>query len=75
MVEHRGLADLVSLGRRREFAAAELSRVLASTSLSFDVSVFEIFGAAGVRAGAVVVVRNLLALAGRGRRSRSRGAD
>jgi nonribosomal peptide synthetase DhbF len=43
----------------------ELARVLASTSLSFDVSVFEIFGtlAAG---GCLEVVPNLLALAERG---------
>ena len=43
------------------FSAAELSRVLAAASLSFDVSVFEIFGtlAAG---GSIDIVPNLLAL-------------
>jgi acyl-CoA synthetase (AMP-forming)/AMP-acid ligase II/acyl carrier protein len=63
MVEHAGVVSLAC------WAAAafgdELSRVLASTSLSFDVSVFEIFGtlAAG---GCLEVVPNLLALAERG---------
>jgi amino acid adenylation domain-containing protein len=63
MVEHAGVVSLAY------WAAAafgdELSRVLASTSLSFDVSVFEIFGtlAAG---GCLEVVPNLLALAERG---------
>ncbi len=63
VVEHGGVVSLAC------WAAAvfggELSRVLASTSLSFDVSVFEMFGtlAAG---GCLEVVPNLLALAERG---------
>ena len=42
VVEHRSVVGLLSWARA-EFPAAELARVLASTSLSFDVSVFEIF--------------------------------
>src|SRR5579859_6713757 len=61
VVEHRGVASLVSWASA-EFGAAELSRVLASTSLSFDVSVFEIF-APLVWGGCVEVVGSLLALA------------
>jgi amino acid adenylation domain-containing protein len=64
MVEHAGAVSLACWAAE-VFGAAELSRVLASTSLSFDVSVFEIFGtlAAG---GCLEVVANLLALAERG---------
>ena len=51
-------------GRRTVFGR-ELSRVLASTSLSFDVSVFEIFGTL-TAGGCLEVVPNLLALAERG---------
>src|SRR5579859_4001454 len=61
VIEHRGVASLVSWARA-EFGAGELSRVLASTSLSFDVSVFEIF-APLVCGGCVEVVGSLLALA------------
>ncbi|HXL94453.1 MAG TPA: amino acid adenylation domain-containing protein, partial [Streptosporangiaceae bacterium] len=43
------------------FSAAELSRVLASTSLSFDVSVFEIFGTL-TAGGSIEIVPNVLAL-------------
>src|SRR5262249_22592238 len=43
VVEHAGAASLACWAAAA-FPAAELSRVLASTSLSFDVSVFEIFG-------------------------------
>jgi amino acid adenylation domain-containing protein len=43
------------------FSAAELSRVLAAASLSFDVSVFEIFGTL-VAGGSIDIVPNLLAL-------------
>ncbi len=46
------------------FGEARLSRVLASTSLNFDVSVFEIF-APLVSGGSIDIVRNLLALADR----------
>ncbi len=63
MVEHAGVVSLAC------WAAAafggELSRVLASTSLSFDVSVFEIFGTL-TAGGCLEVVPNLLALAERG---------
>jgi amino acid adenylation domain-containing protein len=62
VVEHRSLADLVSwVGV--QFSAGELSRSLASTSLSFDFSVFEIL-APLAWGGCVEVVRNVLALAG-----------
>lgn len=63
VVEHAGVANLLAW-ERGEFAGGELARVLASTSLSFDVSVFEMFGplASG---GSIEVVENLLALADR----------
>ena len=61
VIEHRGVVSLVSWARA-EFPAAELARVLASTSLSFDVSVFEIF-APLVCGGTVEIVSSLLALA------------
>ena len=61
VVEHRSLTDLVSwVGV--QFSAAELSRVLASTSLSFDFSVFEVL-APLAWGGAVEIARNVLALA------------
>jgi amino acid adenylation domain-containing protein len=46
---------------RREFSAAELQRVVATTSVSFDLSVFEIF-APLVSGGEVVLVRDALAI-------------
>jgi amino acid adenylation domain-containing protein len=61
VVEHRSLTDLVSWVSV-QFSAGELSRTLASTSLSFDFSVFEIL-APLAWGGAVEVVRNVLALA------------
>src|SRR5579859_6322214 len=61
VIEHRGVVGLMSWAMA-EFGAVELSRVLASTSLSFDVSVFEIF-APLVWGGCVEVVSSLLALA------------
>jgi non-ribosomal peptide synthetase component E (peptide arylation enzyme)/acyl carrier protein len=64
MVEHAGAVSLACWAAAA-FPAAELSRVLASTSLSFDVSVFEIFGTL-TAGGCLEVVPNLLALAGRG---------
>jgi len=64
VVEHRSVAGLLCWAGA-EFSAGELSRVLASTSLSFDVSVFEIF-APLVCGGSIEVVRDLLALAGGG---------
>jgi amino acid adenylation domain-containing protein len=60
VIEHRGVVGLVSWARA-EFGAAELSRVLASTSLSFDVSVFEIFTPL-TAGGCIEIVPNLLAL-------------
>jgi amino acid adenylation domain-containing protein len=62
VIEHRGVVGLLSWARA-EFPAAELARVLASTSLSFDVSVFEMF-APLVCGGCVEVVSSVLALAG-----------
>ena len=61
VVEHRNLAGLLCWARA-EFTAAELAKVLASTSLSFDVSVFEIFTPL-ICGGSIEVVRDLLALA------------
>jgi len=71
MVEHAGVVSLASWAA--EVFGPELSRVLASTSLSFDVSVFEVFGtlAAG---GCLDVVANLLALAERGEAGPWRGS-
>lgn len=42
VIEHRSVIKLLAWARA-EFTAADLATVLASTSLSFDVSVFEIF--------------------------------
>ena len=61
VVEHRGVVGLVCWARA-EFPAEELARVLASTSLSFDVSVFEIF-APLVSGGSAEIVSSLLTLA------------
>ena len=61
VIEHRSVVGLLSWARA-EFPAAELARVLASTSLSFDVSVFEIF-APLVCGGIVEIVSSLLTLA------------
>ena len=64
VVEHRALAGL-AWWAAGEFSAEELSLVLASTSLSFDVSVFEILVPLAW-GGCVEVVTDLLALADRG---------
>ncbi len=61
LIEHRNLACLLCWARA-EFTAGELAKVLVSTSLSFDVSVFEIF-APLVSGGSIEVVKDLLALA------------
>ncbi|MFF5307667.1 amino acid adenylation domain-containing protein [Streptomyces sp. NPDC013161] len=61
LVEHRSVAGLLTWAGAT-FGADEFSRVLASTSLNFDVSVFEIFGPL-VSGGSVEIVRDLLALA------------
>ena len=60
LVEHRNVVNLMvwavsSIGSER------LSRVLASTSLNFDVSVFEMFGSLAC-GGCVEVVRDILVL-------------
>ncbi len=61
VIAHRSVADL-AVWAGSEFGAAGLSHVVASTSLSFDVSVFEIFCPLTV-GGTVEVVRDVLALA------------
>ncbi|WP_436844325.1 amino acid adenylation domain-containing protein, partial [Streptomyces canus] len=61
LVEHGSVVNLLSWASE-EFSGEELSRVLAATSLSFDVSVFEIF-APLVSGGSIDVVADLLALA------------
>ncbi len=61
IVSHQGLPSLLGWAAAR-FGAGELARVLASTSLSFDVSVFEMFGPL-VTGGSIEVVANLLVLA------------
>ncbi|MBK1783695.1 non-ribosomal peptide synthetase [Prauserella cavernicola] len=60
VVSHRNVAGLVSWAAA-EFGAAGLGRVLASTSLNFDVSVFEIF-APLLSGGSIELVRDLLEL-------------
>ncbi|MEU3648453.1 non-ribosomal peptide synthase/polyketide synthase [Lentzea sp. NPDC034063] len=60
VVSHRSMVDLVAWAAA-EFGATGLARVVASTSLTFDVSVFEIFGPLAV-GGTVEIVRDLLAL-------------
>ncbi|MEU1588447.1 amino acid adenylation domain-containing protein [Micromonospora sp. NPDC005710] len=65
VVEHRSLANLVGWAVDR-FGAEDFARVLASTSLSFDVSVFELFGPLAC-GGSVEIVADLLALAERDR--------
>jgi nonribosomal peptide synthetase DhbF len=72
MVEHAGAVSLARWAAAA-FPAAELSRVLASTSLSFDVSVFEMFGTL-TSGGCIEVVPNLLALAERGTAGPWRGS-
>jgi amino acid adenylation domain-containing protein len=60
MIEHRSVTGLLSWARA-EFTAEELAKVLASTSLSFDVSVFELFTPL-TAGGSIEIVPNLLAL-------------
>ncbi|MGD0068388.1 MAG: amino acid adenylation domain-containing protein, partial [Streptosporangiaceae bacterium] len=60
LVEHRAVAGLLSWAAA-EFTSEDLSRVLASTSLSFDVSVFELFTPL-VTGGSIDIVPDLLAL-------------
>jgi glyine---[glycyl-carrier protein] ligase len=61
IISHHNLANLLCWAAAR-FTAGELARVLASTSLSFDVSVFEMFGPL-VTGGSIEIVADLLALA------------
>ena len=61
VVSHQSVVNLV-VWAVSSFGCARLSRVLASTSLNFDVSVFEMLGPLAC-GGSVEVVRNLLALA------------
>ncbi len=59
-IEHRSAVAMV-LWARREFSDFELSGVLASTSITFDMSVFEIF-APLAWGGTVILAENALAL-------------
>ncbi|MGH3804336.1 MAG: AMP-binding protein, partial [Pseudonocardiaceae bacterium] len=61
VVAHHSVADLV-MWAASEFGVAGLSRVVVSTSLNFDVSVFEIFSPL-VAGGSIDVVDDVLALA------------
>ncbi|MFF7192052.1 amino acid adenylation domain-containing protein, partial [Streptomyces sp. NPDC008222] len=60
VVEHRSVVNLLAWADRR-FQFGRLSRVVASTSLNFDVSVFEVFGPL-VAGGRIEVVQDLLSL-------------
>ncbi len=60
MIEHRATVALIHWAQRY-FDRDELQSVLASTSLSFDLSVFEMFVPLSV-GGKVVVVNNILSL-------------
>jgi len=59
-IEHRSAAALLAWAER-EFGAEELSGVLASTSITFDLSVFELFLPLA-RGGRVIVAGNALSL-------------
>ena len=59
-IEHRS-AVVLMLWSRREFSDAELSGVLASTSITFDMSVFELFAPLSW-GGTVILAENALAL-------------
>jgi len=59
-IEHRNAAAFLSW-TRRAFSAREMQGVLASTSICFDLSIFEIF-APLCRGGRVVLVENALAM-------------
>ncbi|WP_345025408.1 amino acid adenylation domain-containing protein, partial [Actinomadura keratinilytica] len=63
VVPHAGVANLAAWARR-EFGPDGLARTLFSTSLTFDVSVFEIFGPL-LCGGSLEVVRDLLSLVDR----------
>ncbi|MBB4189873.1 amino acid adenylation domain-containing protein, partial [Sinorhizobium terangae] len=61
MVEHRSTANLLHWNSGA-FARSETSRVLFSTSISFDLSVYECFGALS-QGGTLCLAENALALA------------
>ena len=60
LVSHRNAADML-IAMRENFSPSELERVLASTSITFDMSFVEIFAPLSV-GGCVVLVENLLEL-------------
>ncbi|HYO14103.1 MAG TPA: amino acid adenylation domain-containing protein, partial [Thermoanaerobaculia bacterium] len=60
-IEHRGAVALVRWSEE-VYSSAEISGVLASTSICFDLSVFELFVPLG-RGGAVILAENALELA------------
>ncbi|MFC9502551.1 amino acid adenylation domain-containing protein [Streptomyces sp. NPDC057002] len=66
-VTHRGVVELVEWAHA-EFGPERLAKVLFSTSLNFDVSVFEIFPAL-LCGGRIEIVESLLALVGEERES------
>jgi amino acid adenylation domain-containing protein len=59
-IEHRSTASLLAWAQQR-FEAAELAGVLASTSICFDLSVFELFLPLGA-GGTVILAENVLQL-------------
>jgi amino acid adenylation domain-containing protein len=60
-IEHHNAVAFINW-TRRQFTDQEMSAVLASTSVCFDLSVFEIFATLG-RGGKVVIVKDVLELA------------
>lgn len=60
-IEHRNAANFIYWGRQ-SFSAAELAGVLASTSVCFDLSIFELFVTLSA-GGAVVMAENALQVA------------
>ncbi|MFD5086391.1 non-ribosomal peptide synthase/polyketide synthase [Kitasatospora sp. NPDC058406] len=66
VVQHASVANLAAWARE-EFGPERLAHVLLTTSLNFDVSVFELFGPL-LSGGTVEVLPDLLALADRGGR-------
>ncbi|WP_327358858.1 non-ribosomal peptide synthetase [Streptomyces sp. NBC_01304] len=69
VVTHANVANLVAWARA-EFGEQPLAHVLFTTSLNFDVSVFEMFGPL-LTGGRIEVLRDLLALADRNADDRS----
>jgi nonribosomal peptide synthetase DhbF len=60
MIEHRNVVSMLRWASA-EFTGADMSKVLAPTSLSFDLSIIEVFGPL-VCGGCIDIVPNLLAL-------------